>query len=655
MSTTDPIKVLLLAGEPSARGVALRLDREARAVTSAIRGSLERAVHLETEWAVTTADLQPLLLRHRPQIVHFAGHASRAHGIYLADSKNPVSGEVLRDLFRIMNSFVRVVVLNACETRPAAEAIATVIDCAIGMDTLITDPAAILFAQSFYGALSSSTTLQDAFDLGVNRLLLEKSAESKIPRILLRNGFDARTHLSGASTAAGGDSSLLQNIVRFVASALRGLGPSDFDQVVTALVRATAVSPEVAERLTRAWQESSERILTAFGVRFSGNRLARTGGLTEGTERWEMLERENPLRFHAHLRALHHADLLFGSSDAVGCAVADLQAAVAAEFPADYDARWLMTLVIEALSRAETPSFLLDRVSFLLAGFYARPPLVQAADAVLAEVLLGDGHQHAVGIVQRLLHAPGFPAFDWLRRLADCGHEPALSAVRDLLEQELWRTANVYALLEELKTWLPPCRGETNDLRSSGRLALRLVLEYALSSTQRVPASEYEQWPTSCALLEDPVDIALERRMALLCAWIFHPALPRAVFGDGPRAVHEARRVQASLVEHWVFILGAPRLRAPAADDSASFGPHRVATTLLASIHRFLSDCVNGVETERALLSCWEDTRLALSEAIERVGPGRSVARRELVHRRSLLRATLERMRALSRRAGRGR
>ena len=83
---TDKIRVLFLAADPLRLGTPLRLDEEARAITEAIQlGSFRDVLELATAWAVRTGDLQTVLLRHRPQIVHFAGHGQESEGIILED------------------------------------------------------------------------------------------------------------------------------------------------------------------------------------------------------------------------------------------------------------------------------------------------------------------------------------------------------------------------------------------------------------------------------------------------------------------------------------------------------------------------------------------------------------------------------------------
>jgi hypothetical protein len=653
MSMPDPVKVLLLACDPVEHGVPLRLDREARAVIDAIRGSRERALHLETEWAVSIADLQRLLLFHRPQVVHFAGHAERAGGIHLVDETGTVravSAHTLRHLFRSM-SFVRVVVLNACETLAAAEAIRSVVDCAIGMDTVITDPAAILFAEAFYGALAAGTTLQEAFDLGVNRLHLEQSTEWWIPRFLVRDGFDPATRLGDGCAAPGGErAAALRAVVRFVAACLPGLGPADFERAVAVLLRGAAETPADAEELAAAWRADASRVLAACGVTFGGDRAAGAppGFAAEGERGWEALEREHPLRFHGYVRVLHGTGMLLDRSEALAGAVARLLAGVAAGSPGAHGVEWLAALLTEGRrAHAQDLPFLLDRFAPLLAAFYSHAALAPAADALLAELVLRGSPQDAAALVRRLLHAPGFAGVEWLRRLADTGHGPTLVDVRDILHGALRGAADVYPLLEALAAWLPPPRADSRGCRPSGRLALRLVLDYALVSTQQVAPSHHGRWPSACPLLAVTDPALLSRRMELLVSWLFHPAIPAVVFGEGARAVDDARRVQAALVAEWVFILDPPwrRIAGAGVEPVRAFGPETVATTLLVEVHRGLGGGAAG-DARRGLVSCWEESRRTLSETIRQRGWKQDSERGDVVRRRDLLRALLARVRA---------
>ena len=107
-------------------------------------------------------------------------------------SAQVVSKSALVNVLRSCNEGnLRLVVLNACNTRPQAEALTEVVDCVVSMNRTITDRAAIKFAASFYGALGFGRSVQRAFDQGVARLSAEGIAESDTPELLVRAGVDA--------------------------------------------------------------------------------------------------------------------------------------------------------------------------------------------------------------------------------------------------------------------------------------------------------------------------------------------------------------------------------------------------------------------------------------------------------------------------------
>ena len=85
--------------------------------------------------------------------------------------------------------------LDACFSRPQAEAITEVIDCAIGMKRAIGDQAAITFAASFYRAIGFGHSVRAAFDQGKTALMLQGIPEVDTPELLVRLGIDAKSLL----------------------------------------------------------------------------------------------------------------------------------------------------------------------------------------------------------------------------------------------------------------------------------------------------------------------------------------------------------------------------------------------------------------------------------------------------------------------------
>ena len=168
------IKVLFLAANPAGT-TPLALDEEIRAVDAMIRGSEHRdRLHLVSHWAVRLEDLSGLLMRQRPDVVHFSGHGADTGDICLVGgdgTPSTVPQAALAGLFRVLKDNVRVVVFNACHSEAQAKAVAKVIDCAVGMSRTIDDDHAIAFAAEFYQALGYGKSVRDAYELGVVRLI----------------------------------------------------------------------------------------------------------------------------------------------------------------------------------------------------------------------------------------------------------------------------------------------------------------------------------------------------------------------------------------------------------------------------------------------------------------------------------------------------
>ena len=192
---SDKVKILFLAANPVDVVTRLRIDEEIREIGQKIRmGTLRDQLELVSEWAVRAGDLQAVLLRHKPDIVHFSGHCSPSSGIILEDedgNRKVVSKQALADLFRILKDNLRVVVLNACYAKDQAQALTSTIDFTIGMNAAIEDRAAIVFAAHFYQSLAFGRSVEEAFKLAVNQLSLEGINVAHVPELLVRDGANA--------------------------------------------------------------------------------------------------------------------------------------------------------------------------------------------------------------------------------------------------------------------------------------------------------------------------------------------------------------------------------------------------------------------------------------------------------------------------------
>lgn len=195
-NATNCCRILFLAASPTGTA-GLALDEECRAIDLKISAARFRdSLELLTKWAVRPDDLLQHLNQCTPNVVHFSGHGTETEEILLLDSRSrcqAVPKDALRQLFSTLKDNIRVVVLNACYARPQAEAIAEVIDCAIGMKRAIGDKAAIVFAASFYRAIAFGRSVHDAFQQGKAAVMLEGIPEQDTPVLLARRGVDPRT------------------------------------------------------------------------------------------------------------------------------------------------------------------------------------------------------------------------------------------------------------------------------------------------------------------------------------------------------------------------------------------------------------------------------------------------------------------------------
>ncbi len=175
-------KILILASNPRKD---LNLDDEIRLLRSIIAQSRDRdQFEVVSEPGVQVGDLQGLLLRHKPQVVHFCGHGGGKEGlIFETDGSGEqwVQADALANLFGLnpIRSHVKCVLLNACYSEEQANAIVSGIDYVVGMSHEIRDDAAIAFSKGFYLGLGEGCSIEDAFEIGKNAIQLEISGSSK--------------------------------------------------------------------------------------------------------------------------------------------------------------------------------------------------------------------------------------------------------------------------------------------------------------------------------------------------------------------------------------------------------------------------------------------------------------------------------------------
>jgi len=210
-----PQTILFLAADTSELEP-LDLEAEARDIETKLHSAPQGvAFTLVSHFATTPDDLQLVLLREQPTIVHFSGHGEGAdgerQGLVLhgerPDEVKIVSGPALASLFTILHGRVALVILNACHSLALARDLAEVVGFAVGMGGTIRDESARVFAAALYRGLGFGRSIKAAFDLGVNALMLEGLDDHDLPALVSREGSDpaAVTLVEAPASAATDD------------------------------------------------------------------------------------------------------------------------------------------------------------------------------------------------------------------------------------------------------------------------------------------------------------------------------------------------------------------------------------------------------------------------------------------------------------------
>lgn len=190
MQPQQPRSILFLAADPK-NANRTRLGEEVHKIQQELRlGNHGDSFVLVSEWAVQFQAFAREILRVRPRIVHFSGHGTNQGELCLEDEAGmikPVPAQALTSLFRQFESDVECVVLNACWSLRQARAIAKHIPFVIGMNTKISDAAAIAFSVGFYLGLAGGLSVPQAFDLALSQVQAHSLSEGATPKLLRRS------------------------------------------------------------------------------------------------------------------------------------------------------------------------------------------------------------------------------------------------------------------------------------------------------------------------------------------------------------------------------------------------------------------------------------------------------------------------------------
>jgi hypothetical protein len=179
------LPILFLGANPPGTG-RLGLNEEVKLIDRRLRMTSYRdAYELERCLDVRADELQELMLKHNPGIVHVSGHGTPDGQLVFVDRNGhsaPIPVKRLEGMFKTVAKQVRCVVLSACYSKAQAAAIRKSISVVIGMDDAILDHDAIAFAGEFYAALGHGATVKRAFEQGCNQIVSERARRDSARR-----------------------------------------------------------------------------------------------------------------------------------------------------------------------------------------------------------------------------------------------------------------------------------------------------------------------------------------------------------------------------------------------------------------------------------------------------------------------------------------
>jgi hypothetical protein len=180
------VTVLFVAGDRGgSQRHQIQTPREFNAIDEALRACEYRdTFYLARPILAATHQKFVEAYRHRPAILHFAGHGDNRSLTFISDegslvSQTPVTEEQLAAILGSFPDRVRLCVLNTCNSASVAKHLVDthVADAAVGWPAQLADAAAIAFSRALYGRLGDGLSLSRSIALAAQSYGSEESPE----------------------------------------------------------------------------------------------------------------------------------------------------------------------------------------------------------------------------------------------------------------------------------------------------------------------------------------------------------------------------------------------------------------------------------------------------------------------------------------------
>jgi hypothetical protein len=191
--TEISLVVLFLSANPDPNSP-LSVEKEQNRIVKVRNGSkYQGKVRIEGLPDLDLPEFAKSLRLHAPGVVHFSGHGGPDGSLLMRDENGKafaMQPQGVAKLLLLHKGNIRLVVLNACYSSALSDLLAAELDCVIGMEDAVSDDAAILFAQTLYGALFDGATVGESFETSLAAVQARYQTEKHVPRLRAKPGIN---------------------------------------------------------------------------------------------------------------------------------------------------------------------------------------------------------------------------------------------------------------------------------------------------------------------------------------------------------------------------------------------------------------------------------------------------------------------------------
>ncbi len=194
--TNPPQTILFMSASPIDVAKVLNFGVEFEKIKKALNTSPNRdKFNIEIETSVTYDDIQRILLRHNPSVLHISMHNSPDKGGFLFQrtdgTTKALSPSELADMLDVSTESnpLDLIVLSACNSKTHADAVSPYTTHLIAMNGFISDEAATYYASKFYEIFFDTKNIKTAHKGAINNLkandsLAENQKHASFPYIV---------------------------------------------------------------------------------------------------------------------------------------------------------------------------------------------------------------------------------------------------------------------------------------------------------------------------------------------------------------------------------------------------------------------------------------------------------------------------------------